>query len=121
MMFEGNLGLAALLTGASDEARDAFLTELEWGRRQGLTVFVYEALLGLGALAADDELTATLWGAANAHLDSPIRAIERPVYDRIEERFYAPVRERFAGWERASARGAALPADSAIELAVSGL
>ena len=90
MMLEGNLGLAALLTGAKDEAREAFLAELEWGRQEGLTVFIYEGLLGLGALSADDELAATLHGAAHAHLDSPIRAVERPIYDRIEDRFYAP-------------------------------
>ena len=107
MMLEGNLGLAALLTGAKDEARDAFLAELEWGRQEGLTVFVYEGLLGLGALDAPTTSSRrSLHGAAHAHLDAPIRAVERPIYDRIEARFYAPVRARFADWERASARGA---------------
>ena len=43
------------------------------------------------------------------------------MYDRIEARFYAAVRERLgeAAWERAQAEGRALSADSAIELAVS--
>jgi hypothetical protein len=123
MMLRGNLGLVALLTGVADRARAAFRLELDWGRAEGLSVFVHEGLLGLGALTADDTLAATLHGAAHAHLDSPIRAIERPIYDRVEQRFFAPVRGRLgeAAWAQARAKGRALSADSAIALAVSSV
>lgn len=89
-------------------------------------MFVFEGLLGFGALAAvngRDELAATLRAAGHAHNVAPIRAVERVVYDRIEARFFAPARDRLgaAAWEQATARGRALSADSAIALAVSEL
>jgi hypothetical protein len=126
LMIEGNTGLLALLTGDLDEARDRFAAELRAGREEALTVFVFEGLLGFGALAAlngRDELAAILRAAGEAHNVAPIRAVERVVFDRIEDRFYGPVRERLgdAAWEKATAHGRTLSADSAIELAVSEL
>ena len=69
MILRGDIGLAALLTGDTDAARDAFREELELCRHSALAS---EGLLGLAAVAVvdgDGDLShaARLRGAAAAH------------------------------------------------------
>jgi hypothetical protein len=69
MSLQGNLGLAALLTGDSDTARDAFRQELVLSRQLVVPLIASEALLGLSALDAmrgDTRRAARLVGAASA-------------------------------------------------------
>jgi predicted ATPase len=122
-LVQGNTGLAALLGGRHDAARAAFRIELTTAHAHGLASFYMEGLLGLAALAAadgDDHRAAVLDAAAWALNDRPVLPSEAPVYERVEQRFIAPARERLGSdaWEAASAGGRSLSADSAIALAL---
>ena len=119
----GNTGLAALLGGRHDAARAAFRSELTIAHAHGLVTFYMEGLLGLAALAAadgDDHRAAVLEAAAWALNDRPVFPAEAPVYERLEQRFIAPARERLGSdaWQDASAAARRLSADSAIALAL---
>jgi hypothetical protein len=77
MILHGNLGLAALLTGDTDAARDAFREELTLCRELVVRPIASEGLLGfaaLGAVHGDDHRAARLVGAAAAH-----------TYDQLQE------------------------------------
>jgi predicted ATPase len=122
-LVQGNTGLAALLGGRHDAAGAAFRIELTTAHAHGLASFYMEGLLGLAALAAadgDDHRAAVLQAAAWALSDRPLLPAEAPVYERVEQRFIAPARERLGSdaWEAASAGGRSLSADSAIALAL---
>jgi tetratricopeptide (TPR) repeat protein len=122
-LVHGNIGLAALLGGRHDAARAAFRNELTIAHAHGLATFYMEGLLGLAALAAadgDDHRAAVLDAAAWALNDRPVFPAEAPVYERLEQRFIAPARERLGtdAWEAASGGGRSLSADSAIALAL---
>ena len=70
MLVHGNFGLAALLTGDTDAARDAFREELALCRELVVRPFATEGLLGLAGVAAvrgDIDRAARLVGAAAAH------------------------------------------------------
>jgi predicted ATPase len=119
----GNTGLAALLSGSHDAARAAFREELTIAWAHGLARFYMEGLLGLAALAAadgDDRRAAVLQAAAWALSLRPLLPIEAPVYERVEQRFIAPARERIGrdAWEAANAAARSLSAHSAIALAL---
>jgi predicted amidohydrolase len=122
-MVHGNTGLAALLGGRHDAARAAFRNELETAHAYAFAAFYMEGLLGLAALAAadgDDHRAAVLEAAAWALEERPAFPSEAPVYERVEQRFIAPARERLGSdaWETASAAARSLSADSAIALAL---
>ena len=122
-LVQGNMGLAALLGGRHDAARAAFRNELTIAHAHDLVTFYMEGLLGLAALAAadgDDHRAAILEAAAWALNDRPVFPAEAPVYERLEQRFIAPARERLGSdaWEEASAAARRLSADSAIALAL---
>jgi predicted ATPase len=122
-MVHGNLGLAALLGGSHDAARAEFRTELVTAHAHGLATFYMEGLLGLAALAAvdgDDDRAGFLHAASRALMDRPVFPAEAPVYERVEQRFIAPARERLGNdaWQSASAGARGLSADSAIALAL---
>ena len=61
-----------------------------------------------------------LEAAAWALNDRPVFPSEAPVYERVEQRFIAPARERLGSdaWEAASAGARSMSADSAIALAL---
>jgi hypothetical protein len=63
---------------------------------------------------------AVLEAAAWALNDRPVFPSEAPVYERVEQRFIAPARERLGSdvWETAGAGARSLSADSAIALAL---
>ena len=70
MVLHGNFGLAALLTGDTDTAREAFRDELRLCRELVVLPVAAEGLLGLAAIAAardDPDRAARLVGAAAAH------------------------------------------------------
>jgi predicted ATPase len=120
MLLEGNTGLAALLTGDADAARDAFREELELGRELAALPFAGEGLNGLAAVAVvrgELERAAWLCGAAESHRYGKPR-------DRVDERlrttFFAPARARLGAeaWDGAARRGAAMGFEDAIAAAL---
>jgi hypothetical protein len=118
----GNLGLAALLGGRRDEALAELRAELVVAQEHGLETFYFEGLLGLAALAADceDQRAATLEAAAWAVNDRPVSPGKAPVYERVDERFIAPARERPGEWAWVSAQRAAreMTADESLAFAL---
>jgi predicted ATPase/DNA-binding SARP family transcriptional activator len=119
----GNLGLAALLGGRPEAAAHAFRDELVTARAHNFGTFYFEGLLGIAALAAadsDDRRAAVLEAAASMQLDRPIFESERPVYDRIDERFIAPARTRLGpeAWATAAAAGRAMRIHDALAWAL---
>ena len=106
----GNVGLAALLAGDSETARDAFREELVLGRDLVVPLARSQALTGLAAVAAvDDKLerAARLAGAGAAHRS---RVPDDPVAARLDATFLEPARTRFGAdaWDAAFGEGAAL-------------
>jgi hypothetical protein len=61
-----------------------------------------------------------LAGAAWAIDALPVSPAARPVYNRLEQRFLAPARERLGdeAWERASAEGQRMDASAAVAYAL---
>jgi predicted ATPase/DNA-binding SARP family transcriptional activator len=119
----GNRALAALLGGRPDAARAAFRNELVIAHAHAFETFYMEGLLGFAALAAadgNDHFAAVLNAAAWELIDRPVFPSEAPVYERVEQRFIAPARERLGceAWEAASAAGRRMTADAAIALAL---
>jgi predicted ATPase/DNA-binding SARP family transcriptional activator len=118
----GNLGLAATLGGRPQAARTEFRDELLIARAHGFGVFYFEGLLGLAALAAadgDDHRAIVLDAAAWALNERAVYASEAPVYDRLEERFVGPARERLGPAAAvAAAEGRQLNAVDAIAYAL---
>jgi predicted ATPase len=120
MMVHGNFGLAALLTGDIDGARNGFREELRLCRELAVRPFASEGLSGLAAVAAADgdiDRVARLCGAAGAHrYGRPHAAVE----DRLDAIFFEPARTRLGVdvWEAAAAEGAALNFEDAIAYAL---
>ena len=122
-LVQGNIGLAALLGGRPDAARAAFRDELAVAHEHALGMFFMEGLLGLAALAAadrNDHFAAVLHAAAWELSDRPIYPSEAPVYERVEQRFIAPARERFGepAWAAAQAEGRAMTVADAVDYAL---
>ena len=119
MTNSGNLGLAALLTGALDTAAPAFRHELALSRETAARPQAFEGLRGLAALAAvtgDDTRAARLLGAAEAHRsDVPAD----PVESELERTFFQPARGRVTAeaWTTAEGQGRAMSLDAAIAYA----
>jgi hypothetical protein len=120
MFISGNAGLAALLTGDTDTAQDAFRAELRLCHELVVPAFAAEGLLGLAAIAADRgdvQRAARLSGAATTHghdqTDPDIRA-------RLAASFFDPARtrERADAWDADVREGAALSFDEAIAYAL---
>ena len=120
MINSGNLGLAALLTGETNAASQAFREELRLCREIVVRPVVFEGLLGLAAIAVasgDDKRAATLVGAADAHRYDQA---EDPVQARLEGAFYEPARTRYGtdAWNAAAREGSALSFEDAIAYAL---
>jgi non-specific serine/threonine protein kinase len=120
MLVCGNLGLALLLTGETDGARDAFREELEVCRALTVPVWAREGLQGLAAVAAirgDDERSARLKGASDAHRLG--EADGDLMMGRIDAAFCTAARERLGDrWAHLAEDGAALGFDAAIAYAL---
>jgi predicted ATPase len=120
MLLRGNLALAALLTGETDAAREAFDDELRLSREFVILPFASEGLGGLAAVAAvhdDIHRAARLFGAAAAHrYGQPEDALDA----RLEATFFAPARARCGAdaWHATAREGAALSFDDAIAYAL---
>jgi predicted ATPase/DNA-binding SARP family transcriptional activator len=120
MVLCGNTGLAALLTGDTDAARNAFREELELCHQLIALPIASEGLLGLAAVAVvDGELShaARLRGAAAAH---DYGQQQDEVEARLEAAFFATARTRHGAdaWDAAVREGARLSFDDAIAYAL---
>jgi predicted ATPase/class 3 adenylate cyclase len=120
MVNSGNLGLAALLTGETDNASHAFREELNLCRDMVVRTVAFEGLRGLAAVAVvdgDDERAAALVGAADAHRYDQA---ENPVEARLDETFFEPARARCGPntWNAAAREGSALSFEDAIAYAL---
>jgi hypothetical protein len=122
MILQGNFGLAALLVGETDLARDAFREELHIARELVVEPVAAEGLIGFAAISAlrgDDDRAAQLLGAAQAQEKG---GGEQPdVDDILEIRFFHQARARYGAdrWDAMVHHGAALSFAQAIDYAVS--
>jgi predicted ATPase/DNA-binding SARP family transcriptional activator len=116
MILRGNTGLAALLTGDTDAARDAFREQLEICRELVALPIACEGLLGLAGVAVVDgnlEHAARLRGAATAHR----YGLQQDAIEvRLQAAFFASAREHHGpnAWDVALRAGAELGWDDAI-------
>jgi hypothetical protein len=116
MLLQGNSGLAALMTGDTDAARQAFRKELTLCRDLVFLPFASEGLAGLAAISAvhgDDHRAARLVGAAAEHrYGQP----NDPLHARLDTTFFQPARARLGAdkWEAAAREGSALKFEDAI-------
>jgi predicted ATPase/DNA-binding SARP family transcriptional activator len=113
----GTAGLAALFTGALDEARAAFDEQLRICQTLVIPWFASEALAGLSAIASRNgnlDRAARLLGAATAR--GPIG--DPDVIAQLEHGFFTPARERHGDrqWSQAYAAGAELSFADALNL-----
>ncbi len=120
MINSGNLGLAALLTGETGDASQAFRQELELCREMVVRPVVFEGLRGLAAVAVvdgDDKRAATLVGAADAHRYD---MAEDPLEARLDRAFFDAARIRCGAgaWSAAARAGGALTFEGAIAYAL---
>jgi hypothetical protein len=120
MLLHGNAGLAALLTGDTDAAHEAFRDELRLCRETVELPFASEGLIGLAAVAAvrgDADRAARLASASDAHRYGQ-------TYDAIEARldttFFQPTRASCGidVWNAAADEGAAMSFETAIAYAL---
>jgi predicted ATPase/DNA-binding SARP family transcriptional activator len=116
MLLRGNVGLAALLTGDTDAAAEAFRDELALCRELVAVPFASEGLYGLAAVAAvrdDVDRAARLAGAAAAHRYG---YAEDAVDARLRANFFEPARKRSPddAWDAAVREGGALSFKDAI-------
>jgi predicted ATPase/DNA-binding SARP family transcriptional activator len=111
LVLEGELDRAAALADAS------LTLTIEVGERAGLAEGL-DACAGLAAMRDDAPMAATLFGAADAVLES-IGALRTPDHRPWYERVATLVRSRLddAAFARAYERGRELPPDEAVELA----
>ena len=120
MLFHGNFGLTALLTGDTEAAHHAFREELALCRELVVPATTSEGLLGLAAVAAvrsDDDRAARLSGAAAAHR---YRQTENPVDRKLDATFLQPARARRGPgeWDAAARDGGTLTFEDAIVYAL---
>jgi hypothetical protein len=120
MLLQGNSGLAALLTGDTDAARQAFREELTLCRDLVFLPFASEGLAGLAAVSTihgDDDRAARLLGAAAEHRYGQPKD---PVDARLDATFFEPARARRGAdeWDAAAREGSALSFEDAIAYAL---
>jgi predicted ATPase/DNA-binding SARP family transcriptional activator len=120
MVIQGNLALAALLTGDTDAASQAFREELRLCRELVVRPAACEGLLGLAAIAAaggDVRRAARLVGAASAHTYGQHQDI---IEARLDAAFLQPGRKRHGAgeWDADLRHGATLNFEDAIAYAL---
>jgi hypothetical protein len=118
MLLRGNVGLAALLSGDVDAARQAFRRQITLCRELVARPSAAEAFLGLAAVAAvggDAPRAARLTGAASA-----CSSRQDPVRARLGTDFLEPARARCRPdeWDAAQREGAELDFGDAIAYAL---
>jgi tetratricopeptide (TPR) repeat protein len=121
MLMRCKVGLAALFTGDTEVARDAFREQLELCQEMVIPATAYEGLVGLAAVAAvrhDLDRAARLFGSAAAHRQ---RQPEDAIEARLHLTFFQPARTRRGpdAWDAGVREGAALGVDDAIAYALS--
>jgi predicted ATPase len=121
----GNYGLARLFVDELEEAGRAFCEALAACRDAGCEDIVDETLLGLAAVAAqEDDLAraACLSGAAREHEAVARNVSEEAIRTRLHDEFLTPARDRYGpeNWNRAARQGASLTVQEAIDLALTG-
>ena len=120
MLLLRKVGLAALFTGDTEAARDAFGEQLELCQDLVALPAAFEGLGGLAAVAAvrdDLDRAARLCGAATAHrYNDPENAIDT----RLHATFFGPARTRrgHEAWDAAVHDGSALNFNDAIAYAL---
>ena len=120
MLLRRKVGLAALFTGDTEAARDAFREQLELCQDLVVLPAAFEGLGGLAAVAAvrdDLDRAARLCGAAAAHrYGDPENAIDT----RLNSTFFEPARTRRGpeAWDGAVHAGSALNFNDAIAYAL---
>jgi hypothetical protein len=120
VLLQGNSGLAALLTGETDAARQTFREELTLCRDLVFLPFASEGLAGLAAVSAvhgDDDPAARLLGAAAEHrYGQP----NDPIDARLDATFFEPARTRRGGdeWDTLAREASALSFEDAIAYAL---
>jgi hypothetical protein len=117
MLLRADLGLAAILAGDTEAARNAFREELTLARELVVPPAVSHALIGLAAVAAVDdepERAARLVGAASAHHRGD--SGDATGAGKLDAAILAPARTRFGAdaWDAVLREGAALSLDEAI-------
>jgi predicted ATPase/class 3 adenylate cyclase len=120
IFLRGSFGLAALLTGDTDAARQAFREELTLCRDLVFLPFASEGLAGLAAVSAvdgDDHRAACLVGAAAEHRYGQPKD---PIDARLDETFLEPARTRHGAdaWDAAAREGSVLSFEDAIAYAL---
>jgi predicted ATPase/DNA-binding SARP family transcriptional activator len=113
----GNMGLARLLHGEHELARDAFEQQLRICLQHGFAYGADEGLTGLAAIAAhqhDQHRAATLYGAATS-LGWPAPP-DQPLHDALERQFFALARATAGttAWHRGMHAGEQLTLEDAI-------
>jgi predicted ATPase/DNA-binding SARP family transcriptional activator len=119
-LLRGNCGMAALLTGDTDTAEQAFREALTLCRELVAPIFAFEGLFGLAAVAAarnHAHRAARLAGAAATLRDD---AQPYEVEARVERAFMHPARSHHgtAAWDAAARDGANLSLEDAIAYAL---
>jgi predicted ATPase len=120
MLLRGNAGLAAVLTGDTDAAREEFREELRLCRELVDLPYASEGLRGLAAVAAardDLHRAARLVGASAAHrYGQPYEAIEA----RLDTAFFEAARTCYGvdAWHAAADEGGSLSFEGAIAYAL---
>jgi predicted ATPase/DNA-binding SARP family transcriptional activator len=122
MALVGNGGYAALFRDRIDVAERRFRAQLQVCRDERIDpAWRADPLLGLAAVAAcagDAERAALLAGASEAPMRELMDEADRPVVERVFDRFLASARATLgeASWSRATAAGAALTLDELFRL-----
>jgi predicted ATPase/DNA-binding SARP family transcriptional activator len=120
LFLQGKVGMAALLRGDSEAARQAFREHLQLCRELVILPIGLEGLVGLAAVAAfrnDLDRAARLAGAAAAHRYG---APHDPVDARLDATLLQPARTRHGtfAWDAAALEGAELNFNDAIAYAL---
>ena len=123
MLSLGNAGLCALFLDRMSAAERRFRDQLAICVRERVEGHWEEPIFGLAAVAAragDFERAAKLAGAATPPMEKMMNEADRPVYDRLCERFLEPARHALgeAAWMHAEAAGRALVPEQVFELAL---
>jgi predicted ATPase/class 3 adenylate cyclase len=124
-LIRGNHGLARLFLDELEESGQAFREALAICREAGWEDLVDETLLGLAAVAAQQEelaRAAGLSGAAREHEAASRSVPEETIWSRLNDEILTPARDRYGpeNWDRAARQGASLTVQEAIELALAG-
>ena len=120
MINNGNVGLAALLTGQIEAASLAFREELRLCREMVVRPIVFEGLRGLAAIAAAQGAHEPRRHTRRRRRRAPLRRPQDPVEARLDETFFEPARTQLGTDKRngAARDGGAFSFEDAIAYAL---